>query len=239
MNRILSVCFLVVGLVAGVGIFVARQVAVSAAGQADRPLQRGVSVHMATSSNAAPMPEADNESAWIVTVTADAQIYFGTNQVTADGLTEQMKTRPRNRTAKLYIKGDARAPFSSVQQVLYIARVCLFDEVILLTSQPEPAQLGTIVPPKGLDVWIDNEAAENVVTVQVGSRDGSPTVRIDNEDVAPSALQGRLAQIFDTHAGRVVLLKASGTASYAQVVHAIDACRGAGASRVALSRPEL
>jgi biopolymer transport protein ExbD len=44
-------------------------------------------------------------------------------------------------------------------------------------------------------------------------------------------LQDKLAQLFDHRAGRIVL-KASGQVAFAQLVQAIDACQGAGASRV-------
>jgi biopolymer transport protein ExbD len=187
------------------------------------------------------MPEADDENAWIVAVTADGRMYFGADQVSADRLTEQMKIHPRNRAAKLYVKGDAGAPFSSVRQALRAARADLFDDVVLLTSQPEPAQTGAIIQPKGLEVWIGNETGSNLVTVQIGSRDGSPTLRINNnEDVSTAALQGRLGQIFDNHAGRIVVLKAAGQVPYAQVVQTIDACRAAGASRVSMTvSPEV
>jgi biopolymer transport protein ExbD len=195
-------------------------------------LQRGVSVQMATSSHARPMPEADRENAWIVTVTTDGQVYFGTDQVTAEGLAEQMKMHPRNRDAKLYVKADAGAPFSSVRQVLHAARVDLFDDVVLLTAQPETAQPGTIVLPKGLDVWIGSEAGSNFVAVQIGADQGSATLKVGNRTVVPSALQGSLAQLFDNRAGRIVVLKASSQVTFAQLVQTIDACQGAGASRV-------
>lgn len=195
-------------------------------------LQRGISVQMATSHHAMPMPEADRENAWIVTVTTDGEVYFGTDPVTAEDLAEQMKTHPRNREAKLYVKADAGAPFGSVRQVLHAARIDLFDDVVLLTAQPETAQPGTIVPPKGLDVWIGNEEGSSLVAVQIGADQGSATLKVDNRKVTPSALQGRLAQLFDHRAGRIVILKASGQVSFAQIVQAIDACQGAGASRV-------
>jgi biopolymer transport protein ExbD len=236
MNRVLSVCFLVLTVIVGVSVFVLDETSagVKAAGQTNPPLQRGISVKMAETKNATAMPEADRHAAWVVSITADGDVYFGTDQVTPETLIDKMTKTPRNRAAGLYVKADARAPFSEVQQVLQAARVCLFDNVVLLTSQPGPAQPGTIVPPKGLEVWIDKEAGANVVTVQVGSREGSPTVKINSEDVAPSALQERLGQVFDNRAGRIVLLKAAGQAPYAQAVNVIDACRGAGASRVAI-----
>jgi biopolymer transport protein TolR len=200
-------------------------------------LQRGISVQMATSNHATAMPEADRENAWIVTVTADGQIYFGADQVTAEGLTEQMKMRPRNRDEKLYIKADAGTPFSSVRQVPHAARVDLFDDVVLLTSQPEATQPGTIMPPKGLDVWIGNEAGSNFVVVQIAADQGSATLgsatlKVGNKPVAPSALQGSLAHLFDNQAERIVVLRPSSHATFAQLVQAIDASQAAGASRV-------
>jgi biopolymer transport protein TolR len=225
MKCLLSVCLAVL---AGVAIFVAN-------GRGQAPaMQKGVSVQMATSNHGAPMPEADNQDAWIATVTSDGRIYFGTDQVTADGLTEQMKIHPRNRGAKLYVKADAGAPFRIVRQVLRAARVDLFDDVVFLTTQPEAAQPGMIVQPKGLDVWIGNEAGSNFVAVQIGADQGSATLKIGNETVAPSALQGRLGQLFDNRAGRVVVLRTSGQVSYADVVRTIDASLGAGASRVSV-----
>jgi Biopolymer transport protein ExbD/TolR len=112
--------------------------------------------------------------------------------------------------------------------------------VVLLTAQPETAQKGTIVPPKGLDVWIGSEAGSNFVTVQLAAGQGSATpgsaiLKIGNKTVAPSALQGSLAQLFDNRAGRIVVLKASGQVAFAQLVQAIDACQGAGASRVTVT----
>jgi biopolymer transport protein ExbD len=226
-------------VLAGVAIFAASKPEQTLA------MQKGISVQMAASRHAAPMPEADLENAWVVTVTTDGRIYFGVEAVTPETLTRQMQIRPRNRAAKLYVKADAGAPFSSVRQVLYAARVDLFDDVVLLTSQPEPAQPntivpGAIVPPEGLEVWIGTEAGSNLIAVQIGSADGSATLKINNQPVAPAMLQSRLGHIFDDRGGRVVVLTAAGDVPFAQVVRAIDASRAAGASRVSMSiTPEV
>jgi biopolymer transport protein ExbD len=236
MKCLLSVCLTVL---AGVAIFAASKPEQTLA------MQKGISVQMAASRHAAPMPEADQENAWVVTVTTDGRIYFGVEAVTPETLTRQMQIRPRNRAAKLYVKADAGAPFSSVRQVLYAARVDLFDDVVLLTSQPEPAQPntivpGAIVPPEGLEVWIGTEAGSNLIAVQIGSADGSATLKINNQPVAPAMLQSRLGHIFDDRGGRVVVLTAAGDVPFAQVVRAIDASRAAGASRVSMSiTPEV
>jgi biopolymer transport protein ExbD len=225
MKYVLAVCLIAVTA----GVLVTSTASQSPA------LQKGISVQMATSSHAAAMPEADNENAWIVTVTTDGQIYFGTEQVTGEELTEQMKRRPRNRDAKLYVKADAGAPFQSVRQVLRSARDLLFDDVVLLTSQHEASLPGTVVPPKGLEVWIGLEAGSNFVSLQIGSPKSSSTLWVNNEPIAPSGLQSKMAKIFDSHSnGRIVIVSTEDDAPYSQVIRAIDACRGAGASRVTL-----
>jgi biopolymer transport protein ExbD len=226
MKCLLSVCL---SVLTGIAIFAA-----SKPGQTPA-LQKGISVQMAASTHAAPMPEADQENAWIVTVTIDGQIYFGTDPVTAEDLAEQMKTHPRDRDTKLYVKADAGAPFNSVRRVLHAANADLFDNVVLLTSQPEAGQPGTIVSPKGLDVWIGNETGPNSVAVQINSREGSSVVRVNNETIALPTLQSRLAHLFDNHAPRIAALRVSGQVSHANVVQVIDACHAAGVSRVSIT----
>ena len=74
------------------------------------PLQKGVSVQMAVTNNASPMPEADKQDAWVIAVTATGELYFGTQPVTAGQLVEEMKMHPRNRNANnLHQGGFTRA----------------------------------------------------------------------------------------------------------------------------------
>ena len=101
-------------------------------------------MQMAVTNNATPMPEADKQDAWIVAVTAPGQMYFGTEAVSAEQLSEEMKSHPRNRTAKLYIKADARAPYSTVKKTLQAAKEVMFDNAVLLTKQPEAPALGRV-----------------------------------------------------------------------------------------------
>jgi biopolymer transport protein ExbD len=204
-------------------------------------LQQGVSVQLAATSNAAPMPEADNQDAWIVAITGNGNIYFGTDEVTPTGLVEAMKVRPRNREQKLYVKTDARAPFSDLEKVVEAARVDLFQAVVLLTEQPGAPEPGTVVPPKGLEVQIDPALpAGTVATVVELSYSGQQplTLKINNDQISWSALQSTLTQHFLKGDERVILLKAGAHVRFADVVHAIDACRAAGA-RVVLSTPQL
>jgi biopolymer transport protein ExbD len=225
MKCLLSVCL---AILAAVAIFV-----VHGSGQTPT-LQKGISVQMAASSHASPMPDADNLDAWVITVTTDGRIYLGTDPLTTDALTEQMKAHPRNRTAKLYVKGDAGAPFSGVQQVLRAANTDRFDDVVLLTA--EIAQPGAIVSPKGLDVSIGPEAGSSkYIDIQVTSVGHSPALTVNRKAVSPDSLQKTLAGLIGDRTDIPVILESPGQASFGDVVHIIDECRAAGASRVSVS----
>jgi len=199
-------------------------------------LQRGVSVQLAATTGAGSVPDADNADAWIVTVTEINSLYFGVDPVTPQALADAMKTRPRTRGQELFVKADARAPFSTVAQVLKAAHADSFDRVILLTGQPSSAQPGSIVSPKGLPIWIGSAVPEAVV-VQIGPGEGSPTLKIDDQEVPLKALHQKLEALLQNRKNRVVVLKA-GHVPFADVAHVVDVCHMTGAKPV-LGTPEL
>lgn len=215
-------------------------IVLSAARSNAQQLQQGISVEMPSATNSAPMPEADNENAWIVTVTADGSLYFGIDPVTPESLLDEMKKRPRNRAAKLYIKADARAPFAHLEKVLEAARVDFFQSAVLLTSQPEASNGGTLVPPKGLEVLIGSAAPAGAVATVVHLQNSGlqPTLKINNDQISWSALQTTLKQHFQKGDEKAILVKADGQMPFAPVARAIDICRSTGAT-VALATPEL
>jgi biopolymer transport protein ExbD len=210
-----------------------------AAGQAQQ-LQKGISVQMAPTRSAAPMPAADNLDAWVVTITADGSFYFGADPMTADELTDWMKSHPRNREAKLYIKADARAPFAGVEKVLEIGRTMGFETPVLLTSQGEPTQPGTMVPPKGLEVLVGPIPGGTVATVVqiVSSGQTLPMLRINGDEISWTALENTLRQHFQKGDEPVVLLKVDEQLPFGRVVQVIDTCRATGA-KVILGTPAL
>jgi len=200
-------------------------------------LQPGISVQLATTTGAASVPEADNQDAWIVTVSENNNIYFGVDPVTPASLLDAMKTRPRNRGQELYIKADGRTAFATVTQVLQVAHADIFDRVILLTQQPSGAQPGTIVPPKGLPIWVGSSATPEAVVVQIDPGQESPTLKIDNQEVPLKTLHHQLEQLLRGRNDRVVVLKA-GRVSFADVAHVVDVCNMSGAKTV-LAAPTL
>jgi len=204
-------------------------------------LQRGVSVQMPITSSATSMPAADQDEAWVVAVTANGSLYLGAEAMTLDALADWMKTHPRNREAKLYIKADARAPFASVEQVLEIGRRALFETPVLLTSQRESIAPGTVVPPNGLEVQINSALPAGAVAtvVQLLSSDRQrPLLKVNDDEISWSALEDTLRQHFQKGDEKVILLKADQRLPFGQVVHAIDVCHSTGA-KVFLPTPAL
>src|SRR5579872_7570121 len=63
-----------------------------ATGQAQQ-LQKGVSVQMAATRSAAPMLAADNPDAWVVTIIADGNLYFGADPRSEEH-TSELQSRP-------------------------------------------------------------------------------------------------------------------------------------------------
>jgi len=195
-----------------------------------QPMQKGMSVELAVTSNAAPMPDADNEDAWIITVAADGGLYLGVDPVTADGLAGEMKRRPRRREQKLYIKADAHAPFADVKTALAAARANFFEAPVLLTSQPAPAAAGTIVPPRGLEVLIAPSSTAEAIEVQLsGSGQTPPTLRVNSEAVSWPDLPGTLKRLLRSRSTKVVRVEANDGVPFAAIVHVIDAARAEGA----------
>ena len=232
MKHLLEVCLVALTLATNVTPSVSAQ---------SVAMQRGVSVQLAATNNATPMPDADNEDAWIVTVTAEGAIYFGTDPVAAASLADEMKRRPRNREQKVYVKADARAPFANVERVLEAGRVVWFEAAVLLTAQPVTAESGTVVLPNGLEVLIGPRlSAATVATVVQLLSPGhqGPLLRVNGDEIAWSALEGTLRQHFQKGDEKVILLKADEQSPFGQVVQAIDTSRATGA-KIVLATPQL
>jgi biopolymer transport protein ExbD len=199
-------------------------------------LQQGVSVQMAVTSDASPMADADNQDAWIVVVTADGGVYFGIDRVTPSDLANRIKSRPRKGDQKLYIKADARAPFSAVRKVFAAAHEADFQTAVLLTSQPGSPTTGTMVP-EGLEVLIGPHSNAAIV-VQVDPGQPSPALEVNDQKIPAAALQDTLKRLLQSHSDTPVLVKTSGLVAFGPIAHVIDTCHSIGA-KVMLSTPLL
>lgn len=207
-------------------------------GLSSQQLQKGVSVQLATTKNAKPMPAADDQNAWVISVSSDGSLWFGADLVTRDGLVNKMISTPRNRNQNLYIKADARAPYSTVEYVLKASHTVGFDAPILLTAQKESLQTGGIVPPKGFDVSLESGAmvGPKPAEIDVISTENATIVKVNSQQVPWENLQPTLEQLFGNRTENVVRLKADDGLPFAQIVRAIDACRSR-SSKVILVTP--
>jgi biopolymer transport protein TolR len=99
-------------------------------------LQKGQSVDLAKTNNPIQMPDADTEDALIVAVMRDGRVFFDTQQVGPEELTNKVKERVQNRVNKtVYVKADARAKYKSVVDVVDDVRSAGVDQLGLLTEQ--------------------------------------------------------------------------------------------------------
>ena len=99
-------------------------------------LQRGVPVDLAKTTNPIQMPDADKEDALIVAVQRDGKVFFDTQQVGPDVLTDKIKDRIANRVdKKVYVRADARARYKAVVEVVDDVRSAGVSELGLLTEQ--------------------------------------------------------------------------------------------------------
>jgi biopolymer transport protein ExbD len=216
--------------ISGAALVLALALFAPAAGRTQQ-LQRGVSVKMAFTTSGPEVPDADNQDAWIVTVTSDNHMYFGVDPVTPEGLFDAMKDRPRNREQELYIKADGQASFATVKQILQVAHADLFEKAVLLTAQSSGV-------PHGLTVWMSSSARPEGIVVQIDPGQASPVLKIDNdnEEAPLSALEQKLKQLLQGRREAVVLK--AGQVQFADFAHVVDVCNKAGAKPV-LGTPEL
>jgi biopolymer transport protein ExbD len=182
-------------------------------------LRKGVSVQMPVTANAVAVPDADLPDSLVVAVTSRGTVYLEVTTVTPAQLSGKVKAElERHPGKRIYLKGDARTPYSTVAEVLDALRTARVNAPILLTAQRDPAET-SYLQPKGLEVLLPPPArgAERPTVLKPGN-----------------ASDAELKQ----HAQRdqPIVLQADGKAPFGDVVHAADVCRGAGA-KVFLAAP--
>ena len=123
------------------------------------PLQRGVSVQLPVTRNAVAVPNADNQNALVVALTADGTTYLGGNRLPTSALADSVRNILSTRNEKtLYIKADARVPYARLVEVIDAVRNSGVDGLTLLTAQQDAADQGRrLVAPKGLEMRVVNQ----------------------------------------------------------------------------------
>jgi biopolymer transport protein ExbD len=99
-------------------------------------LQHGVSVDLAKTNNPVQMPDADKEDALLVAIQRDGAVFFGTDKIAPDQLTNKIKDRLASRVDKrVFVKADARTKYGNVVEVVDNVRAAGVDQLGLLTEQ--------------------------------------------------------------------------------------------------------
>jgi biopolymer transport protein ExbD len=119
---------------------------------------------------------------------------------------------------RVYLKGDARAPYSTVGEVLDALRTAGVNAPILLTSQQDSTN-ASYAPPMGLEVLLPPPTPDTAQSVTLKAGQAS------DAELKQHALRDR-----------PVVLQADGTMPFGDVVHAVDVCRAEGA-KVFLATP--
>jgi len=149
MNRRLQACLvsLMMGAISG---------AVFAQSGVNVPLQRGVGVQLAVTSNAVAVPNADKQDALVVALTADGSIYLRANRVSTPDLADRVRSTLSTRKDKtLYIKADARVQYARLVEVIDAVQKAGVEGLTFLTAQQDAADQGRgPVSPKGLELRV-------------------------------------------------------------------------------------
>jgi biopolymer transport protein ExbD len=139
-----------------------------------------------------------------------------------------MKTHPRNREAKLYVKADVRAQFAYVKTALGPASSSYFEDVVLLTSQPGAAS-GSIVPPKGIEVLLGAPASGGAIQVRLSGPAQGSTLTVNDRRLTSPELERTLKGLVHNHA-QIVQVEADDAVPFGDIMRVIDQARAAGAT---------
>jgi len=142
-----SLVSLIVGAISG---------AVFAQSGADVPLQRGVSVQLAVTSNAVAVPNADKQDALVVALTADGTAYLRGEPLPTVSLADRVRSMLSTRKEKtLYIKADARVPYARLVEVIDAVQKSGVRGLTFLTAQQSAAnETRRPVSPRGLELRV-------------------------------------------------------------------------------------
>ncbi len=113
-------------------------------------LQKGTIVEMAKTNNPVQMPDADKEDALLVAVNRDGKVFFDSQIVSPEELTQKVKERVSSRTNKqVFVRADARAHYKWVVDVVDDVRSAGVDQLGLLTEQRQNPKQATTVTRAG------------------------------------------------------------------------------------------
>lgn len=106
----------------------------------------------------------------------------------------------------------------------------------------------TPVSPKGLDALVpqppknpqQQKPDDRTIVVQIGHKaGGTPTYKINDQDVVKNDLQNKLTAIFESRAEKVMFIKGDPDLDFAPIANAIDIGKAAGVDHIGLITPKV
>ena len=108
-------------------------------------VQNKVNVDLTKSIDATPMPDADHEDSVVVAITRDGRVFLGANQLSSADLGPKIADMLQNKTNKeAFLRGDARANYGVVMEVIDNIRTSGVDTLGVLTEQPNAGAAGSM-----------------------------------------------------------------------------------------------
>jgi biopolymer transport protein ExbD len=140
---------------------------------------------------------------------------------------ESAMTAHKHHGAEMVVEGDLPRA-TSAMNITPMIDVLLVLLVIFMVTLP--------LNQRGIDVNLPPPSPPD--TVQTPPRQivleytGDKRLSINKQDVAPTDLEARLREVFETRNDKTLFLMAAGTLRYGEIVQVIDAAKGAGVQRV-------
>lgn len=136
------------------------------------------------------------------------------------------------------VGGNKGGPQSEINMTPMIDVLLVLLIIFMVVQQGLQRGLSVQVPPpkdKNETVQKPPDNEQIVLEIEPGSK-----YFINRQPIDPANLQARLAEVFATRVRKVIFVKGAENLTYGEVIHAVDASRGAGIDIVGLvPRPEV
>ena len=104
-------------------------------------LQNKLSLDLAQTNNAVKLPDANKDTAVIVSITRDGAIYLKAKRINVDQLTAEVRNQLKGQLQKVvFIQSDQRAKYGAVLKAVDDVRAAGVEQLALIT-QKSPTQL--------------------------------------------------------------------------------------------------
>ena len=105
-------------------------------------LSKGIPLDLTKVNNPIAMADADKDDAVVVSVTKDGKVYLGPDKSSVEAIPEKVKDMLKDRIDKTcYVRGDSRARYEIVVNVVDALRSSGVDQIGLLTESTKTEEL--------------------------------------------------------------------------------------------------